>query len=425
MATRTVTSDRSVAQRLWVFAPPHQSLAGTAKLSEATVVGYVALGADGRMRTGDVSIALLPRCQRMDLVLDCGDVFLAEVEVPRLSEGKLRLALPNLLEDRLLADPTQCHFAFMAAGRGAEKTGAVPPLLPVAAIDRGLLTRLLDVLATTGERPRAAYSAIDVLPPPTADTLSAFVCRGRLAVRTALHDGVACDLDDGGDPPAALRLALRGRPWRRIRAFGPQAPRLAAMADALGVAVEVAEQPLDPVAADGAINLLQGAFARGTAFNDPARLRLSLRAWRAPLAWAAVALTVFIAGMNGYWLKLQGEAGELRNRMATAFRSAFAEAEMVDPIVQTQRELVRLRARAGQASASDFTTLNALAGQLLAAAPVGIVASVEFRDAVLQLKFKSPPDPALQNQLRAQAVQQGLQIRFETDGAVRLTAAGG
>ncbi len=402
MATRTLSSDRAVAQRLWVFAPPHQSLAGTSKLSEATVVGYVALDSDGRMRSGDVSITLLPRCQRMDLVFDCGDVFQAEVAAPRLSEGKLRLALPNLLEDRLLADPAQCHFAFMPAGRGADRAGGAPPPLPVAAIDRGLLNRLLDVLSGTGERPRAAYSAIYVLPPPTADVLSAFACRGRLAVRTAQHDGVACELDDSGEPPAALRLALRACARHRIRAYGPQAPRLAAMAEALGVAVEIAEQPLDPAAADGAVNLLQGAFARGTAFNDPARLRSSLRAWRAPLAWAAVALAVFVAGMNGYWLKLQSEAGE-------------ADAEMVDPIVQAQRELVRLRARSGQASASDFTSLNALAGQLLAAAPVGILAGIEYRDAELQLKFRSPPDPALQNQLRAQAVQQGLQIRFEAE----------
>jgi hypothetical protein len=98
---------------------------------------------------------------------------------------------------------------------------------------------------------------------------------------------------------------------------------------------------------------------------------------------------------------------------------------MVDPIVQAQRELARLRARAGQASAGDFTTLNAQVAQLLAAAPVGIVASVEYRDAALQLKFKSPPDAPLQNQLRAQAVQRGLQLRFEADGAMRVSAPGG
>ena len=424
MATRALKGDRSVAQ-LWVLAPPHRALAGTAKLSESTVVGYVALDAGGEMRSGEVSIALLPRCQRADLVFDGGDVFHAEVAAPRLSEARLRLALPNLLEDLLLADPTQCQIAFLPTARGTDKTAGATPALPVAAIDRGLLTRLLDVLASAGLRPRAAYSAIYLLPPPAADALPVFAARGRLVARTALHEGVACDLDDGDQPPAALRLALASRAWPRIRAMGPQAQRLADEAAALGVPVDLAERPIDPAAADGAINLLQGAFARGGMLSDPARLRLSLRSLRAPLAWVAVAAAVFVAGMNGYWLKLQSEAGELRGRMATAFRSAFADAEMVDPIVQTQRELVRLRARAGQSSAGDFTALNAQVAQLLAAAPVGMLAAVEYRDATLQLKFKSPPEPALQNQLRAQAVQQGLQLRFDADGSARLSAGGG
>jgi len=183
--------------------------------------------------------------------------------------------------------------------------------------------------------------------------------------------------------------------------------------------------PLDAPAADGAINLLQGTYARGGVLGDPAQLRLSLRALRAPLAWAVVAAAVFVAGMNIYWLKLESESSALRERMSLAFRSAFPGAEMVDPIVQTQRELARLRARAGQPSPGDFSALNAELAQLLAAAPVGIVAGVEYRDAALLLKFKSPPDAQLQNQLRAQAVPHGLQLRFETDGSARVTAAGG
>jgi general secretion pathway protein L len=411
--------------RLWVFAPPHRLLSGTARLAESTVLGYATLDAGGQLQWGEASIALLPRCDRVEVVFDGGDVFQATVAAPRLAEAKLRLALPNLLEDRLLAEPAQCHIAYLPAGRGADTTAGAPSTLPVAAIDRGLLTRLLDVLDAAGLRPRNAYSAIYVLPPPSAGVLSVFAARGRLVARSGAHDGVACDLDDGDEPPAALRLALRSGGWQRIRAFGPQAPRLAALAEALDVPVDLAERPLEPNAAESAINLLQGAFARGGMFGDVSRLRLSLRAWRVPLLWGAVAAATFIAGMNGYWLKLQSEAGDLRGRMATAFRGAFADAEMVDPIVQAQRELVRLRARAGQSSAGDFTALNAQVAQLLAAAPVGIVAGIEYRDATLQLKFKVPPDANLQNQLRAQAVQQGLQVHVEADGTVRLSATGG
>jgi hypothetical protein len=74
---------------------------------------------------------------------------------------------------------------------------------------------------------------------------------------------------------------------------------------------------------------------------------------------------------------------------------------------------------------ADPEQQNAQIVQLLAAAPVGIVAGVEYRDGSLQLKFKAPPDAQLQNLLRAQAVQQGLQLRFEADGAARVSAAGG
>jgi general secretion pathway protein L len=423
VATRAVKGSTTVA-RLWVLAPPHRLLTGTARLSDSTVVGYVALEPGGEMRWGEASIALLPRSQRLDLVFDGSDVFAAAVSAPRLSEAKMRLALPNLLEDRLLADPTQCHIAFLPFDRGADKAAGASPALPVAAIDRGLLTRLLDALASAGERPRAAYSGVYVVPPPSADALAVFAARGRLLVRTGAHDGVACDLDEGNEPPSALLLALRGRDCKRIRAFGPQAQRLVNMADALGVPVDLADRPLDANASEGAINLLQGAFARGGMLGDASRRRLTLQNLKAPLIWGGLAAAVFLAGMNGYWLKLQSEAGELRSRMTTAFRGAFAEAEMVDPIVQTQRELVRLRARAGQSSAADFTALNAQVAQLLASAPVGIVAGIEYRDANLQLKFKSPPDAQLQNQLRGQAVQQGLQLSFDADGTARLSVAG-
>lgn len=423
MATRIVTKEKPAA-RLWVFAPPHRLLTGNARLADSTVVSYVALGAGGETQPGEAPIALLPRCQRLEIVFDAGDVFQTTVATPKLAEAKLRLALPNLLEDRLLAEPADCHFAFLAGGQRGDTEPGTPSQLPVAVIDRGLMTRLLDVFASIGERARAAYSAIYVLPPPSAETLPVLVTRGRLVARTELHGGVACDFD-GAEAPAALLLALRGRDWRRIRAFGPQANQLANMVEAIGVAVEIAERPLDINAPASAINLLQGAFARGGMLGDISLPRFSARTWRAPLIWTAVASAVFFAGMNAYWLKLQTEGGELRSRMASAFRSAFADAEMVDPIVQAQRELVRLRARAGQSSPGDFSALNSQVSQLLASAPVGIVASVEYRDATLQLKFKSPPDAQLQNRLRAQAIQQGLQLRFEADGAARITAAGG
>jgi hypothetical protein len=62
------------------------------------------------------------------------------------------------------------------------------------------------------------------------------------------------------------------------------------------------------------------------------------------------------------------------------------------------------------------------AAQLLAAAPVGAVAALEFRDGVLRVKFKpgQQPDAALQDRLRSLAVQGALDLRWEADGSLRL-----
>jgi hypothetical protein len=94
--------------------------------------------------------------------------------------------------------------------------------------------------------------------------------------------------------------------------------------------------------------------------------------------------------------------------------------------VQTKQKLAELRARAGVASANDFSVLNARTALLLSSAPVGSVAGMEYRDGVLKVKFKSSvsDNAALQNSLRSVALQQGLNVRFEPDGSARITPAG-
>jgi general secretion pathway protein L len=140
------------------------------------------------------------------------------------------------------------------------------------------------------------------------------------------------------------------------------------------------------------------------------------------LSWAAVSLAIFLVGVNAYRIKLESESRALRSSMQTAFRSAFPSESVVEPLKQTQRHLRELRARAGQSSPDDFSVLNAQAGQLLSGAPVGALAGLEYRDAALTLKFKpgASSSAGFQNALRAQAVQLGLDLRFNADGSARI-----
>jgi general secretion pathway protein L len=429
--------ERSV-RRVLVFVPPARAQAGRAALSPASVVRFAALPAAGPAETGESPIALLPKAAQVDLVFDPGDVFTGAIEAPKLSDARLRQALPNLLEDRLLSDPGDCQFAFTPPAASGDTTVAAAPKLPVAVIDRGVLTRARDALhGGGGQRARAAYSELYTVPAPDAGVLAVRADLGHGVARTGRHDGFTFDLgpvEPGagpGDPPPALSLAVRQLGIRRLVVYGGDAPRLVALGRALAVEVVDAGRPLDFDATAGAVNLLQGAFAPTGLFAGLLAnfgggvLRPAALKW--PAIWAAAAIAVYVIGMNAFWLKLEGEGRAIRTQMESAFRSAFPEATaVVDPVLQTRRQLGGLRARAGQPSADDFSVLNAQAAQLMAGAPLGSVTGVEYRDGVLSVKFKpgTGQDAALQNALRTQAIQQGLGVRFDADGTARLAPAG-
>lgn len=414
------------AQRLLVFVPPRSSMAGRSQLATSTVVDYVATG--GSNARGQTPIALLPKASSVDVVFDASDVFITTIDPPKLAEGKLRMALPNILEERLLADPADCHFAFRQT-RGGGTGPSEAPKLPVAVVDRGLLTKALDALTESGYRVRAAYSEIYTVPPPAAGVLSVRIGRGRGVARSGVHDGFAFDLGD--EVPPTLALAVRQLGIKHIHAYGREASRLAPLAEGLGAQVDVHADEVELESTDGAVNLLQGAFAQGGMMGSftPGGLlpALTARALRVPLAWSAAAVVVAVAGMNIYYLKLDSESRALRSQMEASFRSNFPQiTAIVDPIEQTRRQMSELRSRAGIPSANDFSVLNARTALLLSIAPIGSVAAMEYRDNALKVKFRpgTGDNAALQNSLRSAAVQQGLAIRFEGDGTARITAAG-
>jgi general secretion pathway protein L len=422
-------SNRS-AQRLLIFLPPRLGAGPRGHFASGTVVPYVALSARESTR-GEAPVALLPKAGAVDLVFDSSDVFITAIELPKLSEGRLRMALPNILEDRLLAEATDCHFAFnIPRGGTGTTTIAAQPKMPVAVIDRGILTRALDVVTDAGFKVRAAYSEIYTVPAPAAGVLSVRVDRGRGIARSATHDGFAFDLTDDVVPPA-LALAVRQLGIKRIQVFGRDGARMAPLAQALNVQIDVNAQEADPASTETGVNLLQGSFAQGGmmgGFVGSSKLSLSSRAVRIPLMWIAACAAVAVICMNAYNLKLESEERAIRSRMETSFRSTFPEVTTVaDTMVQTKQKLAEVRARSGIASANDFSVLNARTAQLLSAAPVGSVASMEYRDGALKIKFKPgvADNPGLQNTLRSAALQQGLAIRFEGDGSARVTAATG
>jgi len=424
---------RSGWSRLLVFVPARRTWPGGGRsaLSLSSAVPFVAVRADGVVRQDAAPIGRLPKARSVDLVFDCLDVFTATIEAPRLNEVKLRQALPNLLEERLLADAADCHFASMPSrrpGPGADTGNAAETAwLSVGAIDRSTLGRTLELFAQAQIQPRAAYSEIYTLPPPQAGRLSLRIDRGRAVIRTGPDQGCAFDVEEGA--PGALALAKQQLGITRLRIYGRPGPDWNAVALALGLTQEQAELSVDLAAVDDAVNLLQGSYASGGGFGIPGRLLARVTqqgAWKVPAAWIGVCAAIGITGLNAYWFKLGSQYRDLHASMRHSFHDAFPEEPtIVDELAQATRSVETLRARAGRPSADDFSVLNAQAAQLFAAAPVGVVASIEYSDRNYRIRFKpgSAGKAELRNALQARAIAQGLTLRFETDGSARLAPA--
>jgi general secretion pathway protein L len=432
------TARAGAQPRLLVLLPPRRSLPGGARGAPgaAAPVSYLALAADGTATAGSAPVARLPRARSIDLVFDCRDVFSATIDAPRLGEARLRQALPNLLEERMLSDPADCHFASSparaeesllpaAAGAGDAAAGM---RLSVAAIDRATLGRALEPFQQAGLPVRAAYSEIYTLTRPRNGTFCLRVENGRGVLRTGLDEGCSFELADGASE--TLALARRQFGIARLRVYGDPAgvhlDAVRALAAPLDITVEATDRRIDPSAIADAVNLLQGAYASASGTGLAGRLLARLArdgAWKAPAAWAGICAAIGLGGLNAYWFKLQAQYGDLNASMQHAFRDAFpSEPTIVDALAQAQRQVAGLRARVGRPSANDFSVLNAQALQLFESAPVGVVAAIDYTDAGYSVRFTpgAMDSAALRNTLQARALAQGLALRFAADGSATL-----
>ena len=95
------------------------------------------------------------KSQRVVLLLAASDVTVLRLQVPPLSSARLKAALPNLVEEQLIADPSDC---VVVAG------GLSDGLRTVAVVQRTWLDLLAKTLIAFGARHIAALPAQLCLP---------------------------------------------------------------------------------------------------------------------------------------------------------------------------------------------------------------------------------------------------------------------
>ncbi|KAA0212593.1 MAG: hypothetical protein DWB43_05205 [Lautropia sp.] len=417
-------------------------------------VPVTVFGSASTARYVRVSLDALPALKTATLVFDARDVNLLQVVVPALSGARLQQALPNVVEEMLLQDPQSCAYAV-----GPRVDGEGRRL--VAAIDRGWLEFVVGAFERRGITVQGAWPAQLALPADADRTALACVNDG-LALRTGALDGLGWSASSDADARAEAIVALVASAGAASTPFAPlavddrppgtdgeAAPGLAArelpsepprLRRRLAVFVEDPswQTPVLKAAARAGFD----ADVRALPFPQPAPVDLlaarrgtaagrwfadiDWRAWRAASILGGAVIAAALLGLNLHWGVLAQERATLKAQTERTFRQAFPNTPLViEPLMQMQREVTGLRTRAGQPGPEDFLPLLTRFALALGAQGTDSLASVEYRDARLRVRFQPGFFEArsVREILARDCQRQGLSVKFDAEREPTATVA--
>ncbi|MDO8905468.1 type II secretion system protein GspL [Hydrogenophaga sp.] len=345
-----------------------------------------ALSADGEMVLdhGQCAASLLPRDADVVLVLPPRAVSWHRVVLPKVPQAKLRAVLDGLLEERVLSDTNELHFALEPGGRSGQTVW-------VAACAKAWLQSWLQALEGVG---RPVSRIVPSLWPLTPLTPNSDVNDASLSAEPTLH--WAHDEGDQVWLATSCPLGVRCTPLRESAnstfgesAFGGLAPATA------GPPVDIATSdpattrwladPSVAAMAERALNqrfdlvsrpswLLQCAFSdwnlaqfdlslssgarRGQRWLRTARRWRSSPTFRAARWGLAALVAVQLVGLNvAAWAERNTiEAKKVAARQT--LQQTFPHVSLVlDAPVQMQRELTQLLKVSGMLSPADLESL--------------------------------------------------------------------
>jgi general secretion pathway protein L len=379
--------------------------------------------------SGQSAASLLPRDVDVVLVLPPRVVSWHRMAVPKVGGARLRAVLDGLLEDRLLTDTANMHFALEPGGRSGQTVW-------IAACERLWLRGWLQALEAAGRPVTRIVPALWPLAPldGTMPTLHWAHDEGNQAwLATASPLGVRCTpLEEGGHSAlsesafGALSSAA-GSIANELLNADPTTTRLLADPVVAGLAERAFNQRFELISkpawllqcAQSDWNLAQFDLSLSAGARRGQRLRQTLRRlrsapdWR-PARWGLGALVaVQVLGLNiSAWSERSSLVAK-QQAVTQTLQQTFPQVTLVlDAPVQMQRELSRLQQASGQLSADDLEALLSALAQntpTAGAAP----ASLGFTPGELRAGGWPLDDAGLS---AVQSALEGSGLRVRTDG---------
>jgi general secretion pathway protein L len=330
--------------------------------------------------------AVIAHARSVVAMLAASDVTLLRVAVPPLSAAKLKVALPNLIEDQLLG-----NFAETLVMAG----GAVGGLHTIAAVQRDWLEQIAKVLMGAGARKIRVFPVQLCLLPGTGRVVAALTEQGDdvgLILRLSEQEGMGLALASRSPPSVIETLCSMVRdkpitlhvPREQLEAY-QNALGDAGLADRIDLGTQNWAIWINGVG-DSTFNLMEG-------LDPEPGWGVNWRAWRWPLTLAVAVLFANICALNFDWWQMSREAKNLRATMTQIYQSRYPkETVVIDPLAQMQQKIAFAKRDAGLAAPDDFISLATLFGGAWSNATSAnkpTIDSLDYHEHTLFVNFKA------------------------------------
>lgn len=345
-------------------------------------------------------LAQLAEGKEVVIIVPAEDVVLTAAKLPKLNNTRLQQALPYALEEQLVDDVENLHFASSVYDT---TNGDVP----VAIVAREKMQLWLDQLKTWGVTPDVMIPMTLAL--PVEEHVWHIAVREMAVVRINTLQGFACD-------PAELSawllsaLATHAKPTsvhlhyytndKSIQAIKLPIPGKAESADPEQLIRDLASWAITP----SPINLLQGQFAIK---KKKKKIRLDKIGKR--LSYVAIAwLTLIILYPLGSYIILKQRTNDLQNQMWAIYQHSFPDAtSMVAPQMRMEERLHKLMK---QSSDNRLLLMLGYISKGLTASSNVTLKRLEYQGTQVSLNV-SVPNPDDYSAFTDQLKQQGLTVK--------------
>lgn len=292
------------------------------------------------------------------VVVPTEDVLLTQVQLPKMSRSRLMQALPFALEEQLIADVSELHFAV----GDYQEDGT----FPVAVIAQTKMTAWIHLFSELGISPRAFIPDIFTLDYEafTWNINSSHHCS---VVRTARFGGFACE-QENLNTLVQLKLAEESH------------SDSIALANTQYSETQLLENLSQKFATLAFINLLQSQFHAKPQASNTRKVWLTT-------CYLAIALVVlvFMRDSISYFI-LHQHAKKLDAAIAQIYHANFPQATSV--VAPRDRMEQKLHALSGEISKNNFLALLSMIGKSISEAHVNI-ANMDFREQRVVLEISA------------------------------------